>query len=140
MNRPIFVDTSAWLAMAVTRDRYHRKAAAFYRKIAQERTPLITSNYVLVETYTRIRYDDGHEKAVSFHDIIIKAVQAGRLHVEWIGPSLHNEAWKIFRDFDDQEFSFVDCTSFVIARRQNVEAVFAFDHHFSTMGFVLKPQ
>ena len=139
MIRPIFVDTSAWLAMAVRRDHYHKRAATFYKKVTQERTPLLTSNYVLVETYTRIRYDDGHEKAVRFHDVIVMAIKARRLHVEWVTPSLHDEAWKIFRDFADQEFSFVDCTSFVIARRQNVESVFAFDRHFATMGFVLMP-
>jgi Predicted nucleic acid-binding protein, contains PIN domain len=136
---PVFVDTGGWLAMAVTRDRFHKKAASFYRKISKEKVPLITSNYVLLETYTRIRYDDGHSKAMKFHALIQEAIKVGRLHLEWVTPAIHQEAWVIFEAYADQVFSFVDCTSFVIARHVGVKEVFGFDEHFSTMGFILKP-
>jgi len=136
---PIFIDTSAWIAMAVARDQYHRKAASFYRKISKRNAILITSNYILLETYTRIRYDDGHRKAVSFHRIVLEATRTGRLRVEWVIPSIDQEAWKIFESYEDQDFSFVDCTSFVICRRLKVQEVFGFDEHFRTMGFILKP-
>jgi len=31
----VFVDTGGWLAMAVKRDRYHKKAATYYRKLSK---------------------------------------------------------------------------------------------------------
>ncbi|NVM20380.1 MAG: hypothetical protein HWN68_01185 [Desulfobacterales bacterium] len=100
---------------------------------------MLTSNYVLVETDTRIRYDDGHAKPIKFHSLIQEAINVGRLHLEWVTPRIHHKAWDIFEDYPDQVFSFVDCTSFVIARRAGVKETFAFDQHFNTMGFILRP-
>ena len=135
---PIFVDTGGWIAMAVVRDQLHKQAASYYRKLSRKKAPLVTSNYVLAETYTRIRYDDGHTKALKFHSLIQEAIKVGRLHLEWVTPNIHKEAWDIFEDYADQLFSFVDCTSFVIARHAGVKEAFAFDQHFHTMGFILR--
>jgi len=136
---PTFVDTGGWIAMAVVRDQFHEQAASYYREISGKKIPLITSNYVLAETYTRIRYDDGHAKAIKFHSLIQEAIKVGKLHVVWVTPAIHQEAWDIFEDFADQEFSFVDCTSFVIASHAGVKEAFGFDEHFNTMGFTLRP-
>jgi len=135
---PIFVDTGGWIAMAVVRDQFHKQAATYYRKLSK--TPLVTSNYVLVETYTRIRYDDGHAKALRFHSLIQEAVKAGRLHLEWVTPAIHQEAWGIFEHYSDQAFSIVDCTSFVIASHADIKEVFGFDQNFNTMEFILRPE
>jgi len=70
----VFVDTGGWIALAVKRDRYHKKAATYYRKVSKAKVRLVTSNYVLAETYTRIRYDDGHDKALLFNALIQEAV------------------------------------------------------------------
>jgi len=136
---PVFVDTGGWIAMSVARDRFHRGAASYYRKISKKNVPLLTSNYILVETYTRIRYDDGHAKAVQFDSVIQEAIKIGKLHLEWVTPAIHQAAWKNFESFSDQVFSFVDCSSFVIARNVGVVEVFGFDEHFKTMGFTLRP-
>jgi predicted nucleic acid-binding protein len=136
---PVFVDTGGWIAMAVMRDQFHKKAGPYYRKLSREKVPLITSNYVLIETYTRIRYDDGHAKALKFHALIQEAIEVGRLHLEWVTPAIHQEAWAIFEAYADQVFSVVDCTSFVIASRAGVKEAFGFDQNFSTMGFILRP-
>lgn len=136
---PVFIDTGGWIAMAVVRDRFHKQAASYYRKLSRKKIQLVTSEYVLVETYTRIRYDDGHDKVLQFHSIIQEAIQGGRLHLEWVTPPIHQEAWDIFKGYSDQAFSFVDCTSFVIARHAGVKEVFGFDQHFNTMGFILRP-
>ena len=136
---PIFVDTGGWLAMAVVRDRFHKQAASYYLKLSKEKAPLVTSNYVLVETYTRIRYDDGHDKAIKFHSLIQEAIKVGRLHLEWVTPAIHQKAWNIFEEYVDQVFSLVDCTSFVISNNAGVKETFGFDEDFSTMGFILRP-
>ena len=78
---PVFVDTGGWIAMAVVRDRFHKQAGSYYRKLSREKSPLVTSNYVLVETYTRIRYDDGHAKAIKFHSLIQEAIELNRTQI-----------------------------------------------------------
>lgn len=136
---PVFVDTGGWIAITVVRDQFHKQAASYYRKLSKKEIPLVTSNYVLAETYTRIRYDDGHPKALQFHSLIIQAIKLGRLHLEWVTPTIHQEAWRIFEHYQDQVFSFVDCTSFVIARKVRAKEIFGFDQNFNTVGFILKP-
>lgn len=136
---PVFIDTGGWIAMAVVRDRFHQQAADYYRKLSKERVPLVTSNYVLVEAYTRIRYDDGHPKAVRFHMLIEEAIKAARLSLEWVTPEIHKKACGLFTKYSDQTFSLVDCTSFVIAKRAGVKEVFGFDQHFSAMAFEIRP-
>lgn len=135
----VFIDTGGWIAIAVRRDQFHPAAAAYARRLAEERVTLITTNYVLAETFTRIRYDDGHEKALQFDSILGDLITERRLVVAWVGERLHRRAMEIFRKYADQSFSVVDCASFVIARERKVREVFGFDGSFRTMGFVLKP-
>ena len=135
----IFVDTGAWIAVAVARDNTHEAAAAHARHLADTKAPLLTTNYVLAETYTRIRYDDGHTKALIFDTLIREMMRRRQLSIAWITASIHEEAVELFRRYADQQFSMVDCASFVVARRRDVREVFGFDHHFATMGFVLRP-
>ena len=61
----IFVDTGAWFALAVQNDPDHEAAVAWLR---QNRTPLVTTDYILAETVTLLRMRDktlrGHRLAV----------------------------------------------------------------------------
>ena len=116
--------------MAVKRDRYHKRAATYCRKLSKDKVRLVTSNHVLAETYTRIRYDDGHDKALKFNALIQEALKTGRLNLQWVTPAIHKDAWDIFEKYSDQDFSFVDCTSFAIAERVGVKEAFGFDDHY----------
>ena len=41
---------------------------------------------------------------------------------------------RLFRDYHDKEWSFTDCTSFVVMERLGVTRAFAFDDHFRQFG------
>ena len=133
-----FVDTGAWLALIMPDDMHHQEATVFFRTLARG-VHLVTSNYVLSETYTWLRYRDSHATAVRFHQRIVDAERTGLLSVVWVTPGIAEHAWGIFARYGDQEFSFTDCTSFVISRVRPVDFVFGFDSDFRTMGFDLRP-
>ncbi len=137
--RTVFVDTGAWIALAVRRDQLHPPAAAHARRLARAHTPLLTTNYVMLETYTYIRYHYDHPKALAFDAILQNLIQTRRLTMVWITEEVHGRALDIFRTYDDQVFSLADCTSFVVARDRKIREVFGFDSNFLTMGFILKP-
>jgi uncharacterized protein len=61
----IFVDTSAWDALADRGDEHHVRALQFRDKIAQKRR-LVPHNYVLDELYTLLLMNIGYEKAIGF--------------------------------------------------------------------------
>ena len=137
--KAVFVDTGAWIALAVHRDQFHPPTVAYARRLARALTPLLTTNYVLLETYTHIRYHDGHHKALEFDALLQNLVKSGRLAVVWVTEEVHGRALDIFRKYADQAFSIADCASFVVARDRRIREVFGFDTNFLTMGFVLKP-
>jgi len=125
--------------MMSEQDRYHNVSAAYYRRIVEARTRTITSDYVLDETLTRLRYDFGHRVAITFWEQITKAQITGRLLILPVDTSVWTAALDIFVKYDDQDFSFTDCTSFVLAKREQVDEVFTFDHHFQQFGLIVVP-
>jgi predicted nucleic acid-binding protein len=135
----IFVDTGAWIGLTVARDQTHAAAAAYAADVAKRRVPMLTTNYVLSESYTRIRYDDGHAKALAFDVLIREMMHRRQLAVAWVTPTLHELTMDMFRKYSDHEFSVVDCASFVIAKKKKIREVFGFDRDFLRMGFILRP-
>lgn len=124
LHTAVFVDTSAFFALADRTDRFHPAAVEFVR---HHEGLLVTSNLVIYETLTLIRMRLGFEPAVQF---------GRRLFDEAITPSLRvtttdaSNAWTLFRRYRDKRFSFVDCTSFVLMERRGIRTAFAFDDDF----------
>ena len=56
----IFVDTGAWIALSDRRDQYHNDAVAIYTRLKRQKERLLTTDYLIDETVTRLRYDLGH--------------------------------------------------------------------------------
>jgi predicted nucleic acid-binding protein len=71
--------------------------------------------------------------------MIDESRQAGLLTLEWVTPEVHASAWEIFQRYDDQVFSFCDCTSFALCRSRNVDFVFGFDSDYRKVGLELRP-
>jgi predicted nucleic acid-binding protein len=135
----VFVDTGGWVALAIEKDHLHARAAEFGAELARSRAPLVTTNYVLSEAYTRVLYEVGHAEAMLFDARIQELLKSRRLEVVWISPEVHAQALAIFRKYADQTFSVTDCASFVVARKRALREVFGFDQSFSTMGLILRP-
>jgi hypothetical protein len=133
--RRVFFDTSAYVALTDTSDRFHADATRVAERIIASRLPRITTNYVLAEAYTRIRRKCGHVVAVQFGEGIRRDVVAGNLNIVYAEAVLDDAAWEIFKKYADQDFSFVDCTSFAWLRQHPDSEVFAFDEDFLWMGF-----
>ena len=129
----IFVDTGAWYALVDSDDADHTAAAAF---LAANTIPLITTNFVFSETITLIRYRIGHEAARSFGQ---KLKESSFARMVSVTAADEERAWEIFCKYRDQDFSFVDCTSFAVIERMKLSTAFAFDRHFSVMKFAVVP-
>lgn len=124
----IFVDTGAWFALAVQNDPDHEAAVVWLR---QNRTPLLTTDYILAETATPLRMRD---KTLRGHRLAVRIATTIRREESTILEKVTNDdldnALRIFRTYRDHLFSFVDCTSFAVMERLNVDRTFAFDNHF----------
>ncbi len=135
----LFVDTSAFLALVNEKDDNHLAATMFLEEIMKGKVKIkkiITSDYIIDETLTRIRYTVGHKEAVEWgHDIIASNV----VEKVGVGQELFEPAWELFKKYDDKKLSFTDCTSFTIMKTRGIEKVFSFDDDFERVGFKLLP-
>ncbi len=133
----IFVDTGAWIAILNRRDQHYQEAVAIYNRLQQRQTRLLTTDYVIDETITRLRYDTNHSLAVMFFDRVELFIETGVLTVVEIDRDVFEKAIALFRQYDSARLSFTDCTSFVVCRENDIREAFAFDQHFSMMGINL---
>jgi len=139
MNR-LFVDTSAWVALTDSADRYHQRAIAFRDEIAGQR-PMLTTSYVLDETYTLLLLNIGYAHTVSLKKRLDTLVAQQIIEVVWVDQPLADDAWQVFERFNtDKVWSYTDCISYSVMRSRGLTEAFAFDHHFEQMGFVCLPR
>ncbi|HSL83325.1 MAG TPA: PIN domain-containing protein [Thermoanaerobaculia bacterium] len=133
----LFVDSRAWVALFNSRDREHDRASRYWRRLRDERRPLLTSDHVLDETYTLIRRSRaGLPGAMEFHEV----VTASRvLEIAEIDGDRRERAWDLFTRYDDKVLSFTDCTSFALLQELGLQEAFAFDSDFARVGFIERP-
>jgi predicted nucleic acid-binding protein len=100
---------------------------------------LITSNLVLAETATRLRYDAGLPLALAFRDVVDEAAATGRLAVRHADAETEAKAWAVMERYADLTLSFTDCVGAVTAREARASAVFGLDNDFRVLGFAVEP-
>ncbi|HEV2519320.1 MAG TPA: PIN domain-containing protein [Thermoplasmata archaeon] len=133
----IFVDTSAWLALADSHDRDHSEAVEFQHRIGRgDFGKQATTNYVLAEAVTVIRRRLGLGPAVAFSDGIS---QGTGVELFWVERVHHRDAIDLMTSHKDKRWSVTDCASFVIMHSIGIDDAFAFDDDFRQAGFVVHP-
>ncbi|MCS6909800.1 MAG: PIN domain-containing protein [Anaerolineales bacterium] len=134
----IFADSGFWLAVYAANDKYSKVAQATFRSLAGQRVTFFVTDYIFDETLTLLMTRLGHSYARQWWGEWLLTDN----HVRFIriDPEQWNDAWELFKRYDDRGFSFTDCTSFVVMRQLKLRDVFTFDQHFKQMGFRLWPQ
>lgn len=137
--RRIFVDSWGWCAMVNRREEYHELVQYLIAELVEESAKLYTTNFILDETYTLIRTRVHHRAAVEFHRKLQIMIDGKLVEVIHLMPEIEQDAWIIFERYDDKDFSFTDCTSFVVMKQQRIVSVITDDSHFKQMGFDILP-
>lgn len=137
MPKRIFIDTGAFLALEDESDEHHGEALQFRDEILLKGNyEMITTSYILDETLTLIRTRLGIRASIDFSKKIRKSKV---VRIVPISREIEEETLDLFEKYDDKDFSFTDCVSFVIMREMGIEEVFGFDRHFDQMKLVRKP-
>ena len=123
----LFVDTSIWYAAADSSDRNNARA----KVILAAGEPLVTSDHVLVETWTLLRHRIRRQVADRFWEGLRNGVAA----VEPVGIADLETAWQIGMAYRDQSFSIVDRTSFAVMCRLGIERAASLDDDFAVFRF-----
>ncbi len=127
-----FIDTSALYAVLDRDDTNHDAARAIWFRLLDTAEPLLTHNYVLLESIAIIQKRLGMDAVRAFlYDV------SPLVSVTWIGPETHARALSALLMTDRRGLSLTDCASFEVMRDSGTRSVFAFDSHFTEQGFTL---
>lgn len=129
----LFVDTSAFYALMDRDDLNHASARRFWTQLSPDE-PLLTHNYVLVETSALLQRRLGIEALQAFVDELVLPISA-----VFVDRTVHDAAVSGVLGAQLRQLSLVDAVSFEVMRRSGIRAAFAFDDHFARFGFELQP-
>jgi predicted nucleic acid-binding protein len=130
----VFVDTGAWVALALTRDPLHTRAVAAWERLLGVGARVHTSLPVVLETFTFLEGNAIRDVALSWKDSL---ADVDRLRLIECTKRDLVDAWEYFKRRDLHKLSAVDATSFAIMKRSKISWAFSFDHHFAAVGFRL---
>jgi predicted nucleic acid-binding protein len=128
----IFVDSSFWIAVADSTEKNHTRSLKLLKEFKKSKNLLVTTNFILDETFTLIRKRQGISRVIEFRNVIAKF--GWQLRLERVIVADEESVWKWFvRDIE--KLSYTDCTSFAVMGRLGINKVATFDEDFSKVGF-----
>ncbi len=128
----VFVDTSAILALLVPSDTAHQRARWVFAQLEARQAVLVTTSYVLLETYALLSRRLGLAAVVAFRNDWVPLME-----VLWVGAALHERGLDLMIERGSSRLSLVDAVSFLTVRDLRIPEVFAYDSHFEGEGFAL---
>jgi predicted nucleic acid-binding protein len=127
--KPVFADTSYYLALVNPRDSRHERAVELSEMLLGR---IFVTEYVLVELGSalargsdRIVYlETLQDVKTDGYTLIIPASQA-----------LFGDGLALFASRLDKDWSLVDCISLVVMKKRRLTEALTTDHHFVQAGF-----
>ena len=126
----VFVDTAALYSFLDADDANHVECEREWRRLLERGEPLVTSDYVLVETCALVQQRLGVQAVRDLQDVMLPALQ-----VLWIDEQAQREAVSALLTAGRRDLSLVDCATFGLMRQWAITSAFTFDRHFDEQGF-----
>jgi predicted nucleic acid-binding protein len=124
------------MAMADAADPAHHASRRARDECLRGGGLLVSTDYVTDEALTLIRLRLGLRAASVWWD---QVEGSSRLRWEWVDPARAEKARTWFFQWKDKDFSFTDCTSFVVMKELRIRRALTTDHHFAQAGFEMVP-
>ncbi len=128
----VFVDTGAWIALAIVQDSLHERARDQWETLLHAGARFFTSVPVILETFTYLDRKGSRELATRWRSSLSLVP---RFTILDCGAADLDPAFRFFDQRQFHKLSLVDVSSFVLMKRRKIRIVFAFDIHFSLAGF-----
>ena len=129
------IDTSALLALASSRDQYHRRAVSIERSFRAAGGRWVGSTMVLAELHGHLVRRIDPQGARRVVDALLSDPA-----FEWCDCTVDLTRRAVNRwiaGYADQRFSLTDAVTFELMREERMTRAFAFDHDFVTAGYEL---
>ena len=131
MKELIFIDTGFVIGLIYEQDQYHQQAINL--SIKYEQNSFVTTDAVLLELGNAV-VRHSKPKAIK---IIEDFYTSDNVNIVNLTPQLFQEAFNLYKQHDDKTWGLVDCLSFIVMWKLNINQVLTFDKHFSQAGFTI---
>ena len=132
MAHETFIDTSGFYALLVEADSAHAAAVRWLTAARSRKTRVVTTDYVLDETATLLKARGHRDLAGAFFEQLDRSEVCTVLSVD---RDQFNRARTFFVRHADHDYSFTDCTSFVVMGERGIREALSKDAHFEEAGF-----
>jgi predicted nucleic acid-binding protein len=132
-----FVDPGGWMACADRSDPAHVACTAARDATLEAGRLLITTDFVVDETLTLIRFRLGLAAANAWWEQIDGSA---RLRWERVENDRFERARHLFFQYRDRDLSFTDCTSFAVMRELRLTTVITTMGTFARSGSMCYPR
>ncbi|MCP4107343.1 MAG: type II toxin-antitoxin system VapC family toxin [Desulfobacteraceae bacterium] len=130
--KPVFVDTSALIAIGNRRDAFHSQAVKIKDELKKSGRNFVTTNAVLLEFGNAF-------SPVNLRPVAVKMIEAVRASKKWecvsTDDTLVERGFQKFRQIKDKDWGLVDCISIIVSKDIGITEIFTTDHHFEQAGF-----
>jgi predicted nucleic acid-binding protein len=134
----ILVDTGAWYALTDPQERRHGRALAMFGRLTKgEHGRMVTTDFILDETYTLIRMRLGIEPVRRLRGLFR---ESSSIQMVRVSDNDFERSVDLMMAYDDKRWSLTDCTSFVLMQELEIGDAFTFDHNFAEAGFQAFPE
>jgi len=130
--KSVFVDTSGFYAVLDADDPFHFAARSAFERAEREKWQLVTTNYVVHETWALVQHRLGWNAVEDFLDVMLPLCR-----LEFVDQALHTLAARECRQTRRRKLSLTDCISFEIMNRFGLVEAIARDEHFIEKGITL---
>jgi predicted nucleic acid-binding protein len=127
--KPVFADTSYFIAVLSEEDSFHDAAIHLTESLLGR---MVVTEYVLIElgnALSRSKYRDRYvpfvRQLIVDPDTVFISASAG----------LFRDGMKLYAARPDQSWSMVDCLSFVVMKQRKLKEALTSDRHFIQAGF-----
>jgi hypothetical protein len=131
-NTPVFLDTAALLALANRRDNLYKQAKSIRNRIAKEKRPILTTEWVLTEFLNAMQRPPARTLAIQ---MVEQLRQSKRVHTLPVSTEDWQRGYKLYQERLDKAWSLVDCISIGLCQQKSIQEIFTSDRNFAQAGY-----
>ena len=128
----VFADTGYWIALLNERDSLHSQARELSSRLSDSIT--VTTEMVLTELLNHTSREGSRARRLAA-DTVLGLMAHPKVEVVPQTSDQFQAALERYLARLDQNWSLVDCASFIVMETRQIQEALAFDRHFEQAGF-----
>jgi predicted nucleic acid-binding protein len=133
-STPVFIDTAFVFALINQRDDWHDRAVHWSRLLETERSPLLTTDFILMEIGDGLAAVHSRQHAAQ---VIQTFRTSAFIEIVPASRSLIEDALLMYQTRADKDWGMTDCSSLVVMQERGITDALTVDRHFQQAGFAL---